>query len=128
MNRIRVLVVDESRDFMEGLQAWFKGDPHIEVVGAVSTDREALAEIEREHPDLVLLDVRLHPMGGFEATRRIRALHPAPAVVLTSFLSSEAARQAAVAAGADRFLANPEVVKGLTALAREMLRRRRAAE
>ena len=124
MGGIRVLVVDESREFIAWLQAWFKDDPLIEVVAAACADRGVLAEIERERPDLVLLDVRLKPAGGFEAVRRIKSLQPAPAVVLMSFLSSEAARQAATAAGAERLLAKSAVVRALPPLAREMLERR----
>ena len=124
VRRIRVLVVDESRDFIEGLRTRFQNDLLIEVVAATCADGAALAEIERERPDLVLLDVRLKPAGGYEAVRRIKSLHPAPAVVLTSYFGSEVARQAAMAAGAERLLAKSEVVKELPPLAREMLGRR----
>jgi DNA-binding NarL/FixJ family response regulator len=128
MERIRVLLVDDSHDFLEGLLGWFAQDPLIEVVGAVDAGREALDEVRRLRPDLVILDVRIAPMGGFEAARLIKTILPDSVVVLTSFHSNEAARRVAAATGGDRFLAKSEVVEALGPIALEMLERRRAAK
>ncbi|MCI0657698.1 MAG: response regulator [Acidobacteria bacterium] len=128
MSRIRVLLVDESETLVSGLQAWFDGDPLIEVVGAASAVPEALEQVKSLHPDLVLLDAHTPPAGGFDAARRIKQVLPAPLVVLASFHSNEAARQAAAQAGADRFLPKSEVLEGLSTIARELLEIRRAAD
>jgi CheY-like chemotaxis protein len=120
VSRIRVLLVDDNRDFLDGLVAWFEGDAQVAIVGAAETGMEGLDLVDRLRPDLVLLDIRMAPMGGFEAARCIKADPAAPVVVLTSFLGNEEMRRAAAAAGADRFLAKSDVVEGLAALAREM--------
>ena len=71
-------------------------------------------------PHLVLLDVRMHPMGGFETLRQLKADPAAPVVVLTTFLGNKPERRAAVHAGADRFVEKSQLVEGLAAIARQM--------
>jgi DNA-binding NarL/FixJ family response regulator len=121
VGRVRVLLVDDSRLFVEGLMAWFDGDPFIRIVGAAPTGMDALDMAERLRPDLVLVDVRMHPMGGFEVLRHLKADPAAPPVVLTTFVGDDTVRRAAAEAGADRFFDKSEVVEGLSALARRML-------
>jgi CheY-like chemotaxis protein len=73
----------------------------------VASGDEALAVHETWHPDLVLMDLRMPGMDGFEATRRLRALgSKARIVALTASALSDAEREA-VAAGADLFLRKP---------------------
>jgi two-component system KDP operon response regulator KdpE len=81
---MKVLVVDDERDVVDsvalgfGLQ-WRDTD----VVGA-ATGEEALDAIERDRPDIVLLDVGLPDVDGFEVLRRIRAFSDVPVVMLTA--------------------------------------------
>jgi len=120
VGRIRVLVVDDSRQFLEGMLAVYDGDPVIRIVGVASTGMEALDMVECMRPDLVILDVRMHPMGGFETLRHLKADPAAPVVVLTTFLGNDPEFRAAVQAGADRFVEKSHIVEGLAAIARQM--------
>ncbi len=89
-----------------------------------AADGEAgLAMARAEHPDLVLMDVQLPKMSGFEVTRALRA-DPAtagmPIIVVTSFaLSGD--DQKAMAAGASAYLAKPYSPRELLALIRKFL-------
>ena len=76
------------------------------------------------HAELVLMDVTLPDMSGFEAARRIKARAEAPLVVLLSFHDSKAARLEAWAAGADGFVAKSELTESLTPLVGDLLRQR----
>ena len=87
-------------------------------------DGKAGVELAREHrPDLILMDIQLPELDGYEATRRIKAdpeLQPIPIVVVTSYaLSGD--DQKAVAAGCDAYVAKPFSPRQLLATIRGLL-------
>ncbi|MEU6247196.1 response regulator transcription factor [Glycomyces sp. NPDC047010] len=100
---IRVLVVDDEALIRTGFQHILDAAGDIEVVAAVS-GRQALAEVGRLHPDVVLLDIRMPDVDGLTVLERLRAL-PAPPVVamLTTFDTDEYVA-AALRMGAAGFL------------------------
>jgi DNA-binding NarL/FixJ family response regulator len=111
-----VLLVDSSDDFLDGLSAWLEREPSVVIVGKARTGLEAVDQVDRLHPDLVVMDITMSNLNGFEATREIKATPGAPHVVLTTFHDSEAARAEALAAGADELIAKAEVTTRLRTL------------
>ncbi|AXH97930.1 DNA-binding response regulator [Ornithinimicrobium avium] len=80
----------------------------VEVVASVPDGDQAVEAVQRHHPDVVLMDVRMQRMDGLTATMRLRALpHPPEVVVLTTFDSDDEPLRAA-AAGASGFLLKTE--------------------
>lgn len=101
---IRVMVVDDHPIVRQGLRSVLAQAEDITVVGEAGSVEEALRVVEREAPDVALVDIRLDGMSGAELCRRIRELSPATAVViLTSFLN-EALVLECVQAGARGYL------------------------
>jgi two-component system, OmpR family, KDP operon response regulator KdpE len=81
---MRILVVDDAPDVIESVQLGFTLQwREVEVLGA-ATGEQGLDVLEQEHPDLVLLDVGLPDIDGYEVLRQIRAFSDVPVVMLTA--------------------------------------------
>lgn len=124
VSRVRVLLVDDNDDFLDGVSAWLAHEPQLEIAGRAHTGRKALEQVDLLRPDLVLMDVTVPDMNGFEAARRIKSRDAAPLVVLLAFHDSQTAQLEAWAAGADAFVDKAEVTERLMPIVRELIRRR----
>jgi CheY-like chemotaxis protein len=82
-----LLIVDDHGDFRSVARELLT-DEGFDVTGEAADGEEALAFVASQHPDVVLLDVQLPGMDGFEVARRIAELDDAPEVVLTSTRSA----------------------------------------
>jgi DNA-binding NarL/FixJ family response regulator len=80
--QVRCLVVDDHAAIREGVKLILARDREIAVIGEASSGDGAVDMAERRRPDVILMDVRMRGMDGFEATRRITAAHPAIAIIL----------------------------------------------
>lgn len=87
--RVRVLVVDDHEIVREGIRMVLATDPELEVVGVASSGEEAIEKVRELEPDVVLMDIGMPGLSGFEATRRIRESHPNTQVVALTVHDSE---------------------------------------
>jgi two-component system, sensor histidine kinase and response regulator len=103
----RILVVDDEPLNRSLLRACFAGSGH-EILEA-KDGQDALVLAEDQPPDLVLLDVMMPGMDGFETTRQLKAMFSDQLVpvILVTALDDRASRVAGLAAGADEFLPKP---------------------
>jgi DNA-binding NarL/FixJ family response regulator len=97
---IRVLIVDDSAVFREGLELVLGLRPEIEIVGAAGDGTEAAGLARELSPDVVLMDYRLPGMDGIESTAAVRAASPATKVVGLTGTANLNERQAFFDAGA----------------------------
>lgn len=109
----RVLLVDDDPFFVEALSTLLGPDERIKIVGSAGDGAEALALTEELRPNVVLMDVHLPVMDGFEATRRIRASFPGTRVVFLTSTSSPEIAERAFLSGADGFLTKDSLGGGL---------------
>ena len=137
---ISVVVVDDEHLVRSGFAALLASDPEITVVGTAESGDAALTVVRREHPDIVLMDIRMPGRDGVSATAAITAdpaLSKTRVIVLTTFDLDEYVH-AALRAGASGFLlkdAQPtdllaavhQVAQGESVLAPSLVRRLIAA-
>jgi NarL family two-component system response regulator LiaR len=108
---IRVLVVDDHSVVRKGICALLATEADVDVVGEASNGRDAIAEVERLRPDVVLMDLLMPVMGGIEATATIVERHPETHVLVLTSVGGDDKLFPAIKAGAIGYLlkdTNPE--------------------
>jgi DNA-binding NarL/FixJ family response regulator len=101
---IRVLLVDDDALVRSGLRLMLAGAEQIEVVGEVDDGHGVLAAVDRHHPDVVLMDIRMPELDGIAATRLLRTQPQPPAVVVLTTFDADELVVRALRAGAAGFL------------------------
>lgn len=101
---IRIVLVDDHAVVRDGLAAVIERLDGYEVVGQASTGLEAVEQVERVRPDVVLMDVRMPGIDGIEATRRLREQVPETAVLMLTMFDDDATVFGAMQAGARGYL------------------------
>ena len=100
---IRLVVVDDHPIFRDGLKSALNHDD-IEVIAEAGTAEQAVEIVDREGPDVVLMDLQLPDGSGIEATRAICATHPEARILILTMTEDPDAVFAAIRAGARGYL------------------------
>jgi len=120
MTAVRVLIVDDIPQVRQDLRTVLvlAGEANrdhsantkhlIEIVGEAGNGLQAISQVEILQPEVILMDLEMPVMDGYEATRRIKSLFPTCRVLALSVHDYDAARQKAFQAGVDDF-----IVKGV---------------
>jgi DNA-binding NarL/FixJ family response regulator len=101
---MRLPIVDDHPVVRDGLRGIFADDPDFLVVGEAGNGAEAVARVEREGADVVLMDLRMPEMGGVEAIRRLRRTAPAVRVLVLTTYDTDSDVLPAIEAGATGYL------------------------
>ncbi len=111
----RILIVDDHQLAREGLKAVLAG-PDIEIVDIASTGEEAVEQVRRHQPEIVLMDIRLGAgIDGLEATRQIVALGLGTRVLMLTLHEMPAYVREALAAGAAGYILKDAAIAELKA-------------
>lgn len=116
----KILVVDDKENIRVLLKDYLTAEGY--VVATARDGREALAQARRETPDLVLLDIMMPEMDGYEFIRTYRKEHAVPIILLTAKLE-ETDKVIGLELGADDYVTKPFGMRELMARMRAVLRR-----
>nr|BFE60102.1 response regulator transcription factor [Dactylosporangium thailandense] len=101
---VRVLIVDDHEVVRQGLRFMLAQEPGLEVVGEAADGVQALAEIRRCRPDVMLLDLMMPGLDGLGVLHALAGTEPRPAVIVLTSLRDEQRAMEAVRAGALSYL------------------------
>ena len=121
-DRQTVLVVDDNAQNLELLEVYMEDVPEVRVITA-RNGLEALAKVEEENPDLILLDIMMPKMSGFEVCKRIKS-DPKTSdilIVMVTALNETGDVERAAECGTDDYLSKPIDRRALVDLVRGML-------
>jgi DNA-binding NarL/FixJ family response regulator len=100
---IRVLLVDDQELVREGLRRILHPDDGFDIVGECDDGDGVVAAVERDAPDVVVMDVRMKRVDGVEAIRRLRERAATPPVLVLTTFDDEDVLSGALRAGASGF-------------------------
>lgn len=100
----RLLITDDSEQVRKDLRTLLALSDEIEIIGEATNGLEAIRLVENLHPDVILLDLEMPVMNGYEAARQIKVIAPSCRVIVLTVHDYTAARHKALQAGADSFI------------------------
>lgn len=121
---VRVVVVDDSSEVRDLVISILANQPELQVVGEACDGAQAVREIDASRPDLVLLDLGLPMLNGFEVTRIIRQTSPISKIIFVSQESSPDVIEEALRLGAHAYVAKSDVASELLEAVNAALRGR----
>lgn len=102
--RTTVLLCDDHTLFREGIKAILRDEPSIEIIGEAEDGRQAVAKAQRLKPDVILMDIAMPDLGGFEATSRILRANPKTKILILTMYEEEEVITRCLRAGAVGYL------------------------
>lgn len=93
IERIKVLVVDDSKLASEIMAQIIKSDPALDLVGVAHDGKEAVGMVEKMQPNIITMDLKMPIMDGYETVKQIMAYHPTPILIVTaSYVKGDTAK------------------------------------
>jgi two-component system, NarL family, response regulator NreC len=102
--KIRVLICDDHTLFREGIRAILSSDPAMEIAGEAEDGKKAVTEALRLRPDVVLMDVSMPSLIGYEAIRQIMRSEPKMRILVLTMYEEEDIIRRCLRAGASGYI------------------------
>jgi two-component system invasion response regulator UvrY len=115
MANVSVLTIDDHALFRDAARAVVDATIGFEIAGEIATGEDAVAAVARVAPDMILLDVRLPGIDGYEVARRIAAMRPDAVIVLISAADDALQGDVAARCGAVAFIRKQDLCPDLLA-------------
>ncbi len=117
----KVLLVDDHPLVLEGIRAVIETYPHIDVVGAASSAKEALSIASRTEPEIVVMDINMAEINGIDAIELFKEQHPNVRILMLSMHDSKEYISTSVMYGASGYIlkdvSTNEIVSAIEAVA-----------
>lgn len=109
---INILIVDDSRVTRDLLTFIAESDPQLNIMGYANDGEEAIKFLENNKPDVIIMDIVMPKMNGFEATQHIMKTHPTPIIIISGIYNREEVAKGfeAIKAGALAIIEKPKGV------------------
>jgi len=122
MGKQRILLVDDHEVVRLGLKSLLEHHGQFDVVGEASTAREAIEQVGTNHPDVVVMDIRLPGTSGIEACEEITTRYPETKVIMLTSYAEDEMLFSAIRAGASGYIlkqiGGEDLVRALEAVGR----------
>jgi DNA-binding NarL/FixJ family response regulator len=110
---VRILIADDHRLFAESLMAVLSEDERIDVIGIAGNGQEAVDLARKLQPDVILMDLKMPVLDGFEATRQIRGTDSGAQILILTGTDEQIGSEDVSAAGASGYLRKEQSVNEL---------------
>ena len=101
---ITILAVDDDRSFRGILGSLLSQDSGVDLIGEAENGEEAVRVSRELQPDVVLMDITMPRVNGFDATRKIKSDRPETKVIMLTIYSNDYYERVAIESGADGFI------------------------
>jgi DNA-binding NarL/FixJ family response regulator len=125
--RISVVLCDDVVEVRSALHDVLAPDPSIVIVGEAGNGRDCLQVVGQLDPDIVVIDLSMPEMDGFEAIPALVREAPRTGIIAISGLGADRMRDTVIGLGADRYLEKDSAADQLAAVVSELARVRAAA-
>ncbi|MCO5238671.1 MAG: response regulator transcription factor [Chitinophagaceae bacterium] len=88
--KINILIVDDHKLIRDTWSFILNSDPRFQVIAETDSGKSAIELAENHHPDIILMDINMSPMNGFDATKEIRKISPESRIIGVSMHSQPA--------------------------------------
>jgi DNA-binding NarL/FixJ family response regulator len=102
--KVRIVLAEDHTILREGLRALLTTDPDFEIIGEVADGREAVRFVEKQIPDLILMDLSMPRMTGMDAIREIKKRYPQTKIIALTVHKTEEYLRTTLQAGADGYV------------------------
>ena len=116
-----MLIVDDNASIRQGLRDLFKREADFEVCGEAENGKEGVQKAQQLHPDLIVLDLSMPVMNGFDAARALKRLMPAVLLIMYSAFGDRFAEHQARLIGISEVVSKSEHASVLIRKARGLL-------
>lgn len=113
MKTLSILLVDDNATFLRVATNYLEHNANVSVIGCANGGKEALTQAHKLRPDLVVIDLDMPDLPGLQVMPLLRNSLPGVGIIALTFFESEYYRKAALAAGANDFVAKANLEKEL---------------
>jgi DNA-binding NarL/FixJ family response regulator len=104
VNKTRIVICDDHTLFVEGMKAMLRNEPSLEIIGEARGGRQAVDLVKELKPDVLLMDVSMPDMNGFDATRHVHQFDPSVKVLILTMHDDEELVARCLEAGAAGYI------------------------
>jgi len=84
MNKVKIIIADDHRIFISGLQLLMKDEPWVEIIDVANDGKELLGILHKKVPDVIMLDINMPVLNGLNAVRFIKQSFPSIKIIILS--------------------------------------------